>query len=47
MVAFLLVYLGAADFILTSAPIHYATMSVASKADSDAAALEFKEYSDP
>jgi len=47
MVASLLVYLGAADFILTSAPIHYATMSVASKADSDAAALEFKEYFGP
>jgi len=47
MVASLLIYLGAADFILTSAPIHYATMSVASKADSDASALEFKEYFGP
>ena len=47
MVAALLVYLGAADFILTSAPIHYATMSVALKADSDASALEFKEYFGP
>lgn len=47
MTAALLVFLGAADFILTSAPIHYATMSAELKADSDASALEFDKYFGP
>jgi len=44
MVASLLVFLGAADFILTSAPSNYATLSDTLKADSDSSALEFEQY---
>jgi len=47
MVASLLVFLGAADFILTSAPSHYATLSDTLKAESDSSALEFTQYFGP
>jgi len=47
MDASLLVFLGAADFILTSAPSHCVTLSEALKADSDSSALEFEKYFRP
>ena len=47
MVASLLVFLGAADFILTSAPSHFATLSDTLKAESDSSALEFTQYFGP
>jgi len=47
MVASLIVFLGAADFILTSVPSHYATLSDALKADLDSSALEFAQYFGP
>jgi len=47
MVASLLVFLGAADFILTSAPSHYATLFETLKADSDSSAPEFTQYFGP
>ena len=47
MVASLLVFLGAADFILTSAPSHYATLSDTLKAESDSSDLELTQYFGP
>jgi len=47
MVASLLVFLGAVDFILTSAPSHYVTLSDTLKAESDSSVLEFTQYFGP
>jgi hypothetical protein len=47
MFASLLVFLGAADFILTSAPSHYATLFETLKAEWDSTALEFIQYFGP
>jgi len=47
MVGSLLVFLGAVDFILTSAPSHYTTLSDTMKADLDSSALEFTQYFRP
>jgi len=47
MVASLLVFLGVMDFILTSTPSQYATLSDTLKAESDSSTLEFTQYFGP